>query len=102
LKLPLLIAEAVLIAAVGTLPGNAVAGHAPQILVHAVLADTEAAAALPAEDERLPAALALPGRLLAPTSSACCVGKCTTHCLSCRSILSMVIKQKPLMATGYD
>ena len=53
----LLISEAVPIAAVGTLPDDSVAGHAPQILVHAILADTEAAAALPAEQEFLSAAL---------------------------------------------
>ena len=54
-----MIAKPVLIAAVGALPGNAVAGHTPQILVHAILADTEAAAAMPAEQEFFSAALTL-------------------------------------------
>jgi len=63
-----LVAESVLIAAVGTLPGDTVAGHAPQVLVHTILADAEAAAAPPAEHERLPAALALPGAFAAPSS----------------------------------
>jgi len=41
------------------LPDNSVAGHAPQILVHAILADAEAAAALPAEQKFIAAALTL-------------------------------------------
>lgn len=45
----LLIAEAVLLAAIRALPGDAVAGHAPQIDVHARLADMKAAAAAPAK-----------------------------------------------------
>ena len=44
-----LVAEAVLAAAVGALPGYTVAGHAPDVLVHARLAYPEAAAAGPAE-----------------------------------------------------
>jgi hypothetical protein len=39
------------------LPGNPVAGHAPQVLVHAILTNAEPAAAPPAEDEFLSAAL---------------------------------------------
>ena len=53
----LLIPESVLLSAVGALPGNAVTGHPPQIFLHAGHADTEAAPALPAEWERLPAAM---------------------------------------------
>jgi hypothetical protein len=45
----LLVAEPILTATVGTLPRNIVAGHAPQILLHANLADHKAAAATPAE-----------------------------------------------------
>jgi len=64
-----LIAESVLLAAVGTLPGDAIAGHAPQVLVHALLADAESATALPAEHEALSAALTLPWRFSAPPFS---------------------------------
>jgi hypothetical protein len=53
----LLVAEPVLGAAIGTLPGDAVAGHAPDILIHAGLADAEAAAAAPAEGLRPAAAM---------------------------------------------
>jgi hypothetical protein len=35
----LLVAETVLISAIGALPGDAVARHAPEILIHADLAD---------------------------------------------------------------
>jgi len=44
-----LVAKAVLGAAIGTFPGYGVAGHAPDIFMHAFLADAETAAALPAE-----------------------------------------------------
>ena len=54
-----MIAESVLVAAVGALPGDTVAGHTPKVLVHAILADAEAAAALPTEHKCLVAALAL-------------------------------------------
>ena len=54
----LLISEAVLAAAVGALPGDAVARHPPDILVHADLADAETATAGPAEGLGLPAAVA--------------------------------------------
>lgn len=73
----LLVAKTVLLAAVGALPGDTVAGHAPQVLVHAILADAEAAAAPPAEHERLPAALALLRGFAAPSFPAgwlWCVG----------------------------
>jgi hypothetical protein len=65
------------------LPDNSVAGHAPQILVHAILADTEAAAALPAEQEFLSAALALFRGFGAASFSARRFGECPIHCLSC-------------------
>ena len=45
----LLVAESVLGAAVGTLPGDAVAGHAPLVFIHALLADGKAAPAAPAK-----------------------------------------------------
>jgi hypothetical protein len=54
----LLIAEAVLPAAIRALPGDAVAGHAPYILMHARLADQEAAAAAPAKGNCFGAAVA--------------------------------------------
>ena len=59
LKSPLLIAEAVELAAVGALPGDMVARHAPDIFLHAALADFEPAAAAPAEAESLAAAVTL-------------------------------------------
>ena len=54
----LLVAESVLIAAVRALPGNIVAAHSPDILVHALLTDAEAAATAPAESKNLIAAMA--------------------------------------------
>jgi hypothetical protein len=62
--LHLLIPEPVLAAAVRTLPGNAVAGHAPHILMHALLADHESAAAAPAEGDVLGTAMADLGAFL--------------------------------------
>lgn len=64
----LLVAEAVLLAAVGALPGDAVARHAPDILVHAGLTDVEAAAAGPAEG--LGAAAAVAGIGAPPVTTA--------------------------------
>jgi TRAP-type uncharacterized transport system fused permease subunit len=55
----LLIAKSILAAAIGTLPGNPIAGHAPYIFMHAALANIEPASALPAEHEFLAAAVAL-------------------------------------------
>ena len=78
---PLLIAESILSAAVGALPGDAVAGHAPQILIHAILADAEAAAAPPAEHELLTTALALDRAFSALSSSTGIVG-CIAHGVS--------------------
>ena len=59
----LLVAETVLLAAVRALPGDAVAGHAPHVFVHARLTDSEAAPAGPAERGYFPAAMAgfIPG-----------------------------------------
>jgi hypothetical protein len=54
----LLVAEAVLIATIRALPGDIVAGHAPQIFMHAPLADAETAAAAPAEAKCPVAAMA--------------------------------------------
>ena len=53
-----LVAEPVLGAAVGALPGDAVAGHAPLVFIHALLADGKAAPANPAKGECLAAAVA--------------------------------------------
>lgn len=63
LPLALLIPETVLCSAVRADPGDAVAGKAPEILHHAVLADGEAAPALPGKGRHGPAAVAgaLPG-----------------------------------------
>jgi hypothetical protein len=94
LKPLLLIAETVLIPAIGALPGNAVAGHAPQVLMHAILADVEAAATAPAEQELPAAARALAGGFGAPSPSARGVGGHTIHCLSCGMKISMLIKTK--------
>jgi len=55
-----LIPESVLPAAVRALPGDAVAGHAPDVFRHAILADMKTAAAMPAEREYAGAAMALP------------------------------------------
>ena len=52
-----LVAKTVLLAAVRALPGDAVAGHAPHIFIHARLTDSEAAPAGPAERGCFPAAM---------------------------------------------
>jgi hypothetical protein len=49
IKSPLLIPQAILTPAVRALPGDAVAGHAPEIFLHAILADGEPTPASPAE-----------------------------------------------------
>jgi hypothetical protein len=54
----LLISEPVQVAAIRALPGDAVAGQAPHIFIHAFLAHHESAPAGPAEREFLPAAVA--------------------------------------------
>jgi len=56
--LKLLIPESVLAAAVRALPGDAVAGHAPYVFVHAALAYHEAAATIPAKGHLAAAAVA--------------------------------------------
>jgi hypothetical protein len=55
----LLIPKPIHLPAIGALPGDVVAGHAPHIFIHAVLTDGEAATACPAEPEGLAAAMAL-------------------------------------------
>jgi hypothetical protein len=54
-----LIPEPVLIPAVRALPGNGVAGHAPDVFIHAFLADIETTSAAPTEAKFLAAAVAL-------------------------------------------
>ena len=57
-RIHLLVAKSILIPAVRTLPGDGVAGHAPDIFVHTFLADIETAATPPAECEVPAAAMA--------------------------------------------
>lgn len=64
----LLIAKTVLSTAIGALPGDPVAGHAPDIFMHAGLADAESTSTLPAKGKFLPTAVALLERLAAPAS----------------------------------
>jgi hypothetical protein len=52
-----LVAKTVLLSAVRALPGDAVAGHAPHVFIHARLTDSEPAPAGPAERGYLPAAM---------------------------------------------
>lgn len=66
----LLVAKSVITAAIRALPSDAVAGHAPDIFVHAHLADTESATALPTKWEVLPAAVAFADKLAALSSFA--------------------------------
>jgi hypothetical protein len=56
---PLLIAESVHFTAIRTLPGDVVAGHAPDVFLHTGLTDLEAAAATPAERVNHAAAMTL-------------------------------------------
>jgi hypothetical protein len=44
---PLLVAKAILLPTIRAIPGYPVAGHPPEVFIHAILADAEAAAALP-------------------------------------------------------
>lgn len=87
----LLITETVLSAAIGALPGDPVAGHAPDIFVHAGLADAESASASPAKEEFLPAAVALLKRFAAPVSFSNGAGG-LGHMSSCRLFASMVLQ----------
>ena len=56
---PLLVAETILPPAIRAVPGNAVAGHPPEVFIHAVLTDGKAAATLPVETGGLVAAMAI-------------------------------------------
>jgi len=53
----LLIAIAILLSAVRTLPGNAITGHAPLIFIHACLAHGKTTPAIPAEYKCFAAAM---------------------------------------------
>jgi len=55
---PSLVAESILPSTVRALPGDGIAGHAPYIFFHTVLADTESTPALPAEGQFPAAAMA--------------------------------------------
>ena len=46
-----LVPEPILIPAVRALPGDGIAGHAPDVFIHTFLADVETAATAPAEAE---------------------------------------------------
>jgi hypothetical protein len=52
-----LVAEAILSTAIRTLPGDPVAGHAPDIFFHTFLADTESTSAFPTKRKFFPAAM---------------------------------------------
>lgn len=93
----LLIAKTVLSTAIGALPGDPVAGHAPDIFMHAGLADAESTSALPAKREFLPAAVALLERFAAPASFSNWTGG-LAHMSSCRLFASMVLQvPRPLL-----
>jgi hypothetical protein len=66
----LLVSEPVQAAAIRALPGDAVAGHTPYILIHAFLANHEATAAAPAKGSRFRAAMADFRALMPSTGSA--------------------------------
>jgi len=51
----LLVPKPILVPAVRALPGDGIAGHAPQVFCHTILTDSKSAAALPTKGE-LPAA----------------------------------------------
>jgi hypothetical protein len=53
-----LVAESILPSTVRALPGDGIAGHAPYIFFHTILADAESAPALPAEGKFPAAAVA--------------------------------------------
>jgi hypothetical protein len=59
LRLLLLVAQTILPATIRTIPGNPVAGHPPEIFIHAVLADAETAPALPVKMRVLTATMAV-------------------------------------------
>jgi len=52
-----LIAISILLATIRAFPGNPIAGHAPEILIHAVLAHGKPAPAIPAEHKFLTTAM---------------------------------------------
>ena len=53
-----MVPEPILIPAVRALPGDGIAGHAPDVFIHTFLADVETAATAPAEAKLLAAAVA--------------------------------------------
>lgn len=52
-----LIAKSILPAAIRTLPGNGIAGHSPEVFMHAILTDAETASTCPTKCKLLPTAL---------------------------------------------
>ncbi|CAB1061431.1 hypothetical protein D1BOALGB6SA_6204 [Olavius sp. associated proteobacterium Delta 1] len=54
-----MVAKPILVAAIRALPGDGIAGHAPDVFIHTFLADIETTSALPAEAKFLAAAVAL-------------------------------------------
>jgi len=53
-----LISKPILLAAIRTLPGDGIAGHPPDVFIHTLLADMEAAPASPAKAKFFSAAVA--------------------------------------------
>jgi len=53
-----LVTKPILVAAVRALPGDGIAGHAPYVFCHTILANFESAAAMPAKGKFLAAAVA--------------------------------------------
>ena len=54
----LLVAKSILSSAVRALPGDGIAGHAPEVFFHTILTDFKSAAALPAKGKFPAAAMA--------------------------------------------
>jgi len=70
-----LVAKTILVPAVRALPGDRIAGHAPDVFVHTFLADIKTAATAPAEGEGLAATVAsivAVSAVLTPVSGSWC------------------------------
>jgi len=80
-----LIAKPILIPAVRALPGDGIAGHAPQVFLHTFLTNTESAPAPPAEGKFPSAAVANILAEFAALSPQCAFTGCVFHacCFFC-------------------
>ena len=99
----LLVAEPILIAAIGALPRDSIARHPPKIVLHTSLADTETAAASPTEPQNVIAAVTGEGRdLPSPFTTRRLFGVGITHILISPTGLGHYCSLNPSMVDAVN